>query len=80
MPGGGTLRVVIAPDRIEADAGRRYLRSRDFSDTGHGMSPAVLSRLFEPFFTTNRPGPGLKHLSATASTTTGNRGRKPREG
>jgi CheY-like chemotaxis protein len=27
-------------------------------DTGHGMTPEVLSRVFEPFFTTRRTGPG----------------------
>ncbi len=28
------------------------------SDTGHGMSPAVLTRVFDPFFTTKGPGEG----------------------
>ena len=28
------------------------------SDTGHGMSEAVMQRLFEPFFTTKAPGKG----------------------
>ncbi len=28
------------------------------SDTGHGMEPAVLERIFEPYFTTKEPGKG----------------------
>jgi nitrogen-specific signal transduction histidine kinase/CheY-like chemotaxis protein len=29
------------------------------SDTGHGMSPKTLNRIYEPFFTTNEKGTGL---------------------
>ena len=29
------------------------------SDSGHGMTPAVVARLFEPFFTTRAEGTGL---------------------
>jgi len=28
------------------------------SDTGHGMEPSVLQRIFEPYFTTKEPGKG----------------------
>ncbi len=31
----------------------------EVSDTGHGMSPATLSRIFDPFFTTKFTGRGL---------------------
>ncbi len=30
----------------------------EVSDTGHGMSEAVMERIFDPFFTTKRPGEG----------------------
>ena len=40
----------------EAEAGR-YLRLT-VSDTGHGIDPAILPRIFEPYFTTKEQGKG----------------------
>lgn len=65
MPDGGTLRVVargVSLDRAQAAA--RHLPTRgDYvellvSDTGIGMTDAVLARAFDPFFTTKPPGQG----------------------
>jgi C4-dicarboxylate-specific signal transduction histidine kinase len=39
-----------------AEGGRVALR---VSDTGHGLAPAVLDRLFQPFFSTKTAGRGL---------------------
>lgn len=53
MPAGGTLAVrsAVAPtgDAIELS----------IRDTGHGMSPEVLSKVLDPFFTTKEKGTGL---------------------
>jgi len=40
--------------RIEAGP---YVRLR-VSDTGHGMAPEILGRIFDPYFTTKEPGKG----------------------
>lgn len=50
MPAGGTFHLVL---RADADAVHLVV-----SDTGVGMSPAVLARAFEAFFTTKPPGQG----------------------
>ena len=66
MPGGGTLRfsvhdVVLGPDDGEANAPRlkpgRHVEVR-VEDTGCGMSPETLARVYEPFFTTKEVGKG----------------------
>jgi PAS domain S-box-containing protein len=66
MPRGGTLRIETRevllseaeaqryPYRVEPGA---YVRLT-VSDTGVGMEPEVLRRVFEPFFTTREPGKG----------------------
>ncbi len=65
---GGTLEVKIdnqylAPDDktdlIELESGE-YLRL-SISDTGHGMNPSILKRIFDPYFTTKdkQHGTGL---------------------
>jgi signal transduction histidine kinase len=51
MPAGGRLRVAAAPV-----AGAIEL---SVEDTGPGIPPAVLARVFEPFFTTRPTGTGL---------------------
>src|SRR5262249_26438385 len=52
MPGGGSLRVEV--DRPRDD--RIELR---VSDTGPGISPQILPRLFEPFVSSKETGIGL---------------------
>lgn len=65
MPQGGTLTIKtenIVLDELyckmvpEAKPGR-YVRI-SVSDTGIGMSPEVVSRIFEPFYSTKKPGKG----------------------
>lgn len=54
MPLGGTLTIqTLTQDR----EGRKWLGVR-VSDTGEGITPEVLERLYEPFFTTRQPGSG----------------------
>ncbi|SOE93976.1 PAS domain S-box-containing protein [Burkholderia sp. D7] len=62
MPDGGT--VVIGTEIVELQHGAvgtlpagAYVRI-SIADTGTGMSPAVLSRALDPFFTTKEPGRG----------------------
>lgn len=52
MPGGGTLSV-----RVWEDRGADEVRF-EVSDTGEGMTPEVLARLYDPFFTTKPAGQG----------------------
>jgi signal transduction histidine kinase len=54
LPGG---RMVIALQRTER-SGRAYVEIT-VADSGSGMGPDVLARLFEPLFTTKRRGTGL---------------------
>lgn len=51
MPDGGQL-------RIEAEQGDDLI-TMSFTDTGTGMTPEVVERLFEPFFSTKQSGSGL---------------------
>jgi signal transduction histidine kinase len=51
MPGGGTL-------TIKAEAGPATVRL-SVADTGSGMDPEALRRIFEPYFSTKATGTGL---------------------
>jgi signal transduction histidine kinase/CheY-like chemotaxis protein len=63
MPAGGSIRVVLRNEEI-ADGGRaalapgRYVKM-SFTDTGSGIGPELLPRIFEPYFTTKQQGSGL---------------------
>ena len=65
MPRGG--RLVIATGNAQVDADRAEANSDlapgdyatiEVRDNGLGMTPAVLDRIFEPFYTTKEPGRG----------------------
>lgn len=56
MPQGGTLRLVSRDWTDEAGRGGVRLCVQD---SGSGLSPEVLDRLFRPFFTTKNDGNGL---------------------
>ena len=53
MPDGGTLTVGIHPG-VDGD-----LAVVEFTDTGAGIAPEVLSKVFDPFFSTKQKGTGL---------------------
>jgi signal transduction histidine kinase len=55
MPGGGRLVIAL---RHATQAGHMYAEIT-VTDSGSGMPPEVLARLFEPLFTTKRTGTGL---------------------
>ncbi len=53
MPRGGVLAIRLEPES------RRQLLTLTISDTGSGMSPAMLDMAFKPFHTTKRGGLGV---------------------
>ncbi len=58
MGDGGTLEITTAGDN-----GRVFIR---FSDTGDGIDPDRMARIFEPFYTTQDDGPAMGLGLATA--------------
>ena len=52
MPSGGRI-------AIEARVSNQQWVCITVTDAGHGMSPEVLSQIFEPFFSTKEQGTGL---------------------
>ncbi|MBC8462651.1 MAG: PAS domain S-box protein [Deltaproteobacteria bacterium] len=62
---GGILEVSLTKVDMDADAAARHRDIRPgpylkltVSDTGHGMAPEVLERIFDPYFTTKEKGKG----------------------
>jgi PAS domain S-box-containing protein len=56
---GGTLTVGLHPFVVSgADMHDRLEMCLTVSDTGRGMPPEILDRIFEPYFTTKAPGEG----------------------
>lgn len=61
MPDGGQIRVSIEPTLIaegESSVAPGSYARLVVTDTGHGMTPEVAARIFEPRFTTKPPGRG----------------------
>ncbi len=62
MPDGGELSVTAAnehrPEQADGLAAGRYVRIT-FADTGQGIAPEDLPRIFDPYFTTKQAGNGL---------------------
>ncbi len=63
MPAGGRLTIATrnvetVPAKLSSDLSPGQYVAIAVSDTGAGMSPAVLARAFEPFFTTKEQGKG----------------------
>jgi PAS domain S-box-containing protein len=62
MPEGGELRISASIELRAYEIGRDVLSTPEvvlrLADTGQGMSPDVLARLFEPYFTTKGRGKG----------------------
>jgi signal transduction histidine kinase/ActR/RegA family two-component response regulator len=62
---GGVLGVKLEEISLDAGACKKYddIKPGDYlelmvSDTGHGMPPEVMKRIFEPYFTTKKTGEG----------------------
>lgn len=60
MPTGGELRIRSSLAEIQRGSGDQQPAIRiEITDTGHGMSPEIQAKLFEPFVTTKEQGAGL---------------------
>jgi signal transduction histidine kinase/CheY-like chemotaxis protein len=63
MPNGGVIRISLANEEVAAGAhsslaAGRYVRMA-IADTGKGIKPEILSRVFDPYFSTKEVGGGL---------------------
>ena len=63
MPGGGVLRISVRNQEMAARAKHgleagHYVRLA-ITDTGEGIDPKILPRIFDPYFSTKKDGSGL---------------------
>lgn len=65
MPTGGILRLKVANRRLSAVEAEKIPEARpgswlvvEVSDSGTGIPPEILGRIWDPFFTTKEPGKG----------------------
>jgi signal transduction histidine kinase len=56
MPDGGNLSVCTAIE--DGENGKSHLVIVDFADTGLGMTPEIMSHIFDPLYTTKQRGQG----------------------
>ena len=62
---GGTLKIDLIPLEVDSNEAHSYDNltpgsyfKLSVSDTGHGMSQAIIERIFDPYFTTKEKGEG----------------------
>jgi two-component system, NtrC family, sensor histidine kinase PilS len=59
MPDGGKLTITTGSRRIDAGGRKGDVVEIAFQDTGEGIAPGNLDKIFLPFFTTKKEGSGL---------------------
>ncbi|HZS11857.1 MAG TPA: ATP-binding protein [Nitrospirales bacterium] len=67
MPAGGTLTIRTSADEGDGPAARQCIV--EIGDTGHGIPRELQDEIFQPFFTTKKPGRGTGLGLAIASDT-----------
>jgi len=65
MPEGGTLTLAVANEHVDSDTAKRYPDAKigdyvsvSVADTGSGIPPEEMDKIFRPFYTTKSPGKG----------------------
>jgi two-component system sensor histidine kinase PilS (NtrC family) len=59
MPDGGKLTITTGSRHIDAGGRKGDVVEIAFQDTGEGIAPGNLDKIFLPFFTTKKEGSGL---------------------